>query len=77
MQKKEFVSTLANLKKKEADNFDKIDNLQIVMCGTRDWHMGKLANLDAQLDRLANERKKEVDALIAIVAAADAAAAEE
>ena len=76
-KKKEFVTTLAALKKSEAANVDKIDNLQILMVATRDWQMGKLETLDCQIARLANERKKEVDGLTALVAAADAAAAEE
>ena len=71
--KGEFEVGLGAAKQDEAAAAGKIEELQLKAVAKRDWLMGKVATIDAQLARLAVERQAFADEL----AAAAAAAAEE
>jgi len=73
-KKEEFTIALNALKQSEEANYEKIEQLQMVSCGTRDWLLGQLQVIDDKIARVALNRQAVVSKYEKILA--DAAAAE-
>ena len=68
-----FLKDLSGLKKDEAGGkavAEKIETLQLKAMAGRDYYLGRIADLDAALERNAFERQKALDAAAAAAAAA-------